>query len=223
MSSSAKTYPVSRQASWWRELVRPAMRAALVTSAALCLVEGLALKALVVSVALQWAMDWIKQPKNSGLVISLSSSQKPDPRQKKLPVSPLRRVSDTSYSREDHSKRQDTFSVPTIDTAPAWLQGLIASLGKPLTKPSEKQPRSLSSNVISLVFVLLISAVAVLGSAYLFNNQISIGPLPPWTALVLLAMISLIMTYRIALRSLYDAYTADAQTTGRHAFPALRR
>lgn len=33
----------------------------------------------------------------------------------------------------------------------------------------------------------------------------------------------LLISYRLSFRRLYDIYTADAVTTGQHAFPALRR
>ena len=133
-------------------------------------------------------------------------------------ISPLQRVSNGNYGPKSRDDYEDRILLPDIETAPPWLQHLIATLGArgPFPEPPLKlKPAVTALQAIAIVLIYLTFMWLLMKSDLSPNTQL-------WGFLVA-STIAIAGAYRQAFRRLYDTYTADAAKTGRYAFPALRR
>ncbi|WP_406852018.1 hypothetical protein WEU32_11790 [Brevundimonas sp. BH3] len=130
----------------------------------------------------------------------------------------LQTVANGDYGPLDPEYQPLRLDLPKIETARPWVQRLIAAFGKPL--PLLPIPPQMNRVLSEAHWLSLPALIGI----YVFSLNMN----PQWHAqnlwlLPSLAPIVIILAYRSTFRRLYDIYTADAVSTGRYAFPALRR
>ncbi|WP_242913746.1 hypothetical protein [Brevundimonas pishanensis] len=206
-------------ASWFRELLRPAI-VSLVPFSYL----GLQLGRLLNDVPI-WPLGTVIALLPLAIPQSMYSDSRlyrPSPPRGEDPAfmvaSPLQKVTSGLFGAKRLGASAPYVRLPEIDTGPHIIQMLIYKLGAPLPLP-----RSLNwlRNFPSILSVLGLFAV-VWFEIFWFRSNKSAHPQYIWVVAALAALI-ICTAYRSAFRRLYEIYTADAAKTGRYAFPALRR
>jgi len=221
MWNRAKTSHHLPKASWQRELLRPllislAPVAYMITQLDLP-GEDTFLLVIFLMIGIGFLPLLIPQQMVGG-----SKLHRPSPPHQDVPepslISPLQRMSNGDYGPKFRDDYEDNILLPEIDTAPSWVQWLIATFGRPGLLA--KLPRIVGTLMATLLFVAFCVGYLVL-LWWLHANTLS-SSANIWT-IISFTILTLTGAYRRAFRRLHDIYTADAAKTGRYAFPALRR
>lgn len=219
MWNRAKHTENQSDASWLRALLRPAI-ISLVPFSYL----GLQLGRLLNDVPI-WHLGTVIALLPLAIPQSMYSGSRlyrPSPPRGEDPAfmvaSPLQKVTSGLSGAKRRGASAPYVRLPEIDTAPHIIQMLIYKLGAPLLLP-----RSLKwlRKFPSILSVLGLCAVVWFEIFWFRSNKLA-HPQYIWFVAALAALI-ICTAYRRAFTHLYDIYTKDAATTGRRAFPALRR
>lgn len=219
MSEASKTHTSLPAASWRRELLHPAV-ALLGISVLLSWVFRL----WPVLIPLLIATIWLSVRYPDALIPGRFLKRSSEPHsQTRRPVDPLQRASngadpDIEYGQIEHNVR-----LPEIETAPKWVQYLIAYAGAPIFNNNSIGKNSAFYDGMLEAIPFMVGVVLALITKVLVQSDTAFGPLSKWCWLLIPPIGMLIVSYRLSFRRLHDIYTKDAANTGRHAFPALRR
>lgn len=219
MWNRAKLTENLSDASWLRELLRPALISLVPLS-----YLGLQLGRLLHDVPL-WPLGLAIAILPLAIPQSMYSNSRlhrpPPPREADptfMLASPLQKVASGLFGSKTLGQSASYVRLPEIDTAPHGIQMLIYKLGAPLPLP-----RSLHWLKKLLGIVLVLGLLAVIWFEIFWFRFNSSAPAPFIWFVAAVAFLTIGTAYRSAFRRLYDIYTADAAKTGRYAFPALRR
>ena len=221
MRKRSKTAPHQPKASWKRELLQPLLTSLSPVAYYTTLLdlpgEYTFLLVIFLMIGIGFLPLLFPQQMAGG-----SKLHRPTPPHQDAPdttfFSPLQRMSNGDYGSKSRDDYEGRIPLPEIETAPPFIQQLIAILGAP--GPFPEPPRKMKAYVEVLPIITnMLLYVAVMW--LLVNNDLS--PNTQLWGFLGASTIAITGDYRRAFRRLYDIYTADAAKTGRYAFPALRR